>query len=71
MLLNVLKTICSKNRICSDEQFLIQQKVYFDRSKYEHLLQSGYVTQNTLKTILCMCGARLARDFQISRDSPF
>ena len=43
----------------------------FDRSKYEHLLQSGYASQNTLTTILCMCGARLAMGFQISRGSPF
>ena len=47
MRLNVLKK-CSKSRICSDEHFLIQQKGFFDRSKYKHSLQSGYVSQNTL-----------------------
>ena len=40
--------------------FLIQKTVFFDRSKYEHPLQSGYVAQNTLANILCMCGASLA-----------
>ena len=59
MLLNVLKT-CSKSRICSDEQFLIQQSVFFDLSKYEHPLQCGHVAQNTLANILCIFGASLA-----------
>ena len=59
MLFNVLKT-CSKSRICSDEQFLIQRNVFFDRPKYEHSLQSGDIAQNTLSNILCICGASLA-----------
>ena len=53
ILLNVLK--CSKSRISSDEQFLIQQNVV--PSTYEHLLQSAYVAQkNTGKYFVYVSG---------------
>ena len=36
--MNVLQT-CHKSRICPCEQFLIQQKGFFDRCKYENPIQ--------------------------------
>ena len=53
---HVAESIC---RIYN-KQFLIQQSVFFDLSKYEHPLQCGHVAQNTLANILCMYGASLA-----------
>ena len=49
MLLDVLKP-CSKSRICSDEQFVIQQKF----SLIALNMNTLYLSQNTLTTIMCM-----------------